>query len=66
MVPTAIAVHGGCGVMAKLALSEAEWAAAREDLARALRAGWACIAGGKSAVDRRWCIEVEEAARPDR
>jgi beta-aspartyl-peptidase (threonine type) len=37
--------------MAKLALSEAEWAAAREDLARALRAGWACIAGGKSAVD---------------
>lgn len=48
---TAIAVHGGCGVMAKLDLDEAEWAAARDDLARALRAGWARLARGRSAVD---------------
>jgi beta-aspartyl-peptidase (threonine type) len=37
--------------MARLALSEAEWSAARDDLARALRAGWACLADGTSAVD---------------
>ena len=28
----AIAIHGGCGVMAKLGLTEEEWAAARADL----------------------------------
>ncbi|WP_406856418.1 isoaspartyl peptidase/L-asparaginase [Alsobacter sp. KACC 23698] len=47
----AIAIHGGCGVMAKLGLSEDEWRAAREDLARALRAGWARLQAGGSAVD---------------
>ena len=51
MAKTVIAVHGGCGVMAKLALSESEWSAARSDLARALRVGWACLAGGGSALD---------------
>jgi beta-aspartyl-peptidase (threonine type) len=51
MVRPAIAIHGGCGVMAKLGLSEAEWAAARNDLASALRAGWKVLKGGGSAVD---------------
>jgi beta-aspartyl-peptidase (threonine type) len=49
--PIAIALHGGCGVMAKLGLTEAEWAAARHDLERALRAGWAVLAGGGRALD---------------
>ncbi|WP_460447902.1 isoaspartyl peptidase/L-asparaginase family protein [Alsobacter sp. SYSU BS001988] len=47
----AIAIHGGCGVMARLGLSEDEWRAARDDLARALRAGWARLQAGGSAVD---------------
>lgn len=38
----ALAIHGGCGVMAKLGLSEAEWAAARVDLGLAPKAGWPC------------------------
>jgi beta-aspartyl-peptidase (threonine type) len=37
--------------MAKLGLSEAEWAAARADLAAALRAGWRVLTAGGSAVD---------------
>lgn len=51
MAKPAIAIHGGCGVMAKLGLSEAEWAAARHDLASSLRAGWAVLQAGGSAVD---------------
>ncbi|TDK32356.1 isoaspartyl peptidase/L-asparaginase [Rhizobium deserti] len=51
MGKTALAIHGGCGVMAKLGLSEAEWTAARVDLGRALRAGWAVLSSGGSAVD---------------
>jgi len=47
----AIAIHGGCGVMTKAGMSEAEWAAARADLAAALRAGWRVLAAGGSAVD---------------
>lgn len=47
----AIAIHGGCGVMAKLGLSEEDWAAARADLARSLKAGWAVLKAGGSAVD---------------
>jgi beta-aspartyl-peptidase (threonine type) len=50
MARPAIAVHGGCGVMAKLDLTDADWAAAREDLARALRAGWAVLHAGGSSV----------------
>ncbi len=38
----ALAIHGGCGVMAKLDLSEEEWAAARVDLGKALKAGGRC------------------------
>jgi L-asparaginase / beta-aspartyl-peptidase len=51
MIGPAIAIHGGCGVMAKLGLSEAEWAAARADLAASLRAGWTVLQRGGSAVD---------------
>lgn len=47
----AIAIHGGCGVMAKLDLTEADWRAARDDLARSLRAGWAVLTAGGGAVD---------------
>ncbi|RYD86991.1 MAG: beta-aspartyl-peptidase, partial [Sphingomonadales bacterium] len=47
----AIAIHGGCGVMAKLGLSDAEWAAARADLALSLRAGWAVLQSGGSSVE---------------
>lgn len=46
-----LAIHGGCGVMAKLGLSEEEWAAARNDLAEALRAGWRILHAGGAAVD---------------
>ncbi|WP_037083404.1 isoaspartyl peptidase/L-asparaginase family protein [Neorhizobium vignae] len=47
----ALAIHGGCGVMAKLDLSDEEWAAARVDLGRALKAGWDVLATGGAALD---------------
>lgn len=47
----ALAIHGGCGVMAQLDLSDEEWAAARVDLGRALKAGWQVLTTGGSAVD---------------
>jgi L-asparaginase / beta-aspartyl-peptidase len=49
--PMAIAIHGGCGVMAKTDLSEVEWADARADLARALRAGWRILRESGRALD---------------
>ncbi len=51
MTKTALAIHGGCGVMAKQHLSEADWAAARVDLYRSLLAGWAVLQSGGSALD---------------
>lgn len=51
MTKIALAIHGGCGVMAKDDLSEAEWAAARVDLHRSLLAGWAILNAGGSALD---------------
>lgn len=51
MAHFAIAIHGGCGVMAKLNLSEAEWSAARADLVQALRMGWSKLAAGAGALD---------------
>lgn len=47
----ALAIHGGCGVMAQLDLSDEEWAAARNDLGRSLKAGWQVLTTGGSAVD---------------
>ncbi|WP_027997887.1 isoaspartyl peptidase/L-asparaginase family protein [Sinorhizobium arboris] len=51
MTKFALAIHGGCGVMAKLDLSEAEWIAARRDLGRALEAGYAILERGGRAID---------------
>lgn len=51
MTNIALAIHGGCGVMAKLDLSEAEWAGARADLVSALKAGWAILSSGGSSLD---------------
>lgn len=51
MTAPVLAIHGGCGVMAKLDLSEADWTAARLDLASALRAGWAVLMAGGAAID---------------
>jgi len=51
MGPVALAIHGGCGVMAKLDLSEEEWAAARVDLRRSLEAGWAVLSAGGRALE---------------
>lgn len=51
MTKFALAIHGGCGVMAKLDLSEAEWIAARRDLGRALKAGYAVLERGGNAID---------------
>ena len=51
MTKFALAIHGGCGVMAKLDLSETEWIAARRDLGRALEAGYAVLERGGRAID---------------
>ncbi len=59
--PVAIGLHGGCGVMAQADLPETEWAAAREDIARALRRGWDLLEQGASAVDAvEACVVVLE------
>ena len=47
----AIGIHGGCGVMPRGERTEAQWAAARDDLVAALQAGWAMLVNGARAVD---------------
>jgi len=47
----ALAIHGGCGTLPKAEMSDAEWAEAKAHLAKSLRAGWAVLAKGGSAVD---------------
>lgn len=54
----ALAIHGGCGTLPKAELSEAEWTEAKVHLADSLRAGWAVLTKGGSAVDA-----VEAAVR---
>ena len=51
MGPIALVVHGGCGVMSADSLPAAEWEAARQALAEALRAGWSVLAGGGRGLD---------------
>ena len=51
MTNFALAIHGGCGVMAKLDLTDEEWKAARHDLGRALEAGYAVLKAGGKAID---------------
>jgi beta-aspartyl-peptidase (threonine type) len=48
---TALVIHGGAGVIERSALSEAEEAAVRADLDRALDAGHAVLAAGGTALD---------------
>lgn len=54
----ALAIHGGCGTLPKSEMTDAEWAKARADLAASLRAGWAILGKGGTAVDA-----VEAAVR---
>ncbi len=59
--PLAIGLHGGCGVMPQAELPAAEWAAARDDMARALTKGWELLEQGASAVDAvEACVVVLE------
>ena len=58
MTTLALGIHGGCGTLPKSEMSEAEWAEARADLVASLRAGWAILGQGGSAVDA-----VEAAVR---
>lgn len=46
-----IAIHGGCGTLARELLPAAEWDEVREHLARSLRAGWRVLSFGGSALD---------------
>jgi beta-aspartyl-peptidase (threonine type) len=59
MAKIALAIHGGCGVMAQKDLSEQEWQAARADIARALRAGWAVLTRDQGSA----LVAVEAAVR---
>ena len=49
--PIALAIHGGCGVLAEHQLDASEWTEAREALAEALKAGWAVLSRGGAALD---------------
>lgn len=51
MTRCALAIHGGCGVMTREHLADAEWASAREDLGGALRTGWAVLQRDGAALD---------------
>jgi beta-aspartyl-peptidase (threonine type) len=50
MSKIAIGIHGGCGTLAPELQSEADWAETRAHLAQSLRAAWAILAQGGSAV----------------
>ena len=47
----AIGIHGGCGTLPEESMTPAQWDEARTHLADALRAGWALLARGGSALD---------------
>ncbi|MFT8643938.1 isoaspartyl peptidase/L-asparaginase family protein [Gluconacetobacter sp.] len=56
-----IALHGGCGVMSRALLSEAEWTNARADIRKALEAGYTILSEGGSAVSAvESCVTVLE------
>ena len=50
MTKIALAIHGGCGVMPEDSMTAEEWAGARTDLAAALRAGYAVLKAGGTAL----------------
>ena len=59
--PFALAIHGGCGVMAKADLTDADWTEARRDLGRALLAGQRILVAGGAALDAvQAAVEVME------
>ncbi|XBS68864.1 isoaspartyl peptidase/L-asparaginase [Acerihabitans sp. KWT182] len=49
--PIALALHGGCGVMAEDEMTAAQWRAAREALRQALAAGWRVLQGQGGSLD---------------
>ncbi|PYG59097.1 isoaspartyl peptidase/L-asparaginase family protein [Rhizobium sp. UGM030330-04] len=51
MTKIALAIHGGCGVMPEDSMTSEEWAAARDDLAAALRAGYGVLKAGGTALE---------------
>lgn len=51
MTKIALAIHGGCGVMPEHSMTPAEWEAARDDLAAALRAGYGVLKAGGTALE---------------
>jgi beta-aspartyl-peptidase (threonine type) len=51
MGAVAIAIHGGCGVLAEHHLDAAEWEEARADIVRALKVGWSILRDGGRALD---------------
>ncbi|NTZ93629.1 isoaspartyl peptidase/L-asparaginase family protein [Agrobacterium tumefaciens] len=51
MTKIALAIHGGCGVMPEDSMTAEEWAAARDDLAAALRAGYGVLKAGGTALE---------------
>ncbi|GBQ96639.1 asparaginase [Acetobacter nitrogenifigens DSM 23921 = NBRC 105050] len=58
---TVIALHGGCGVMSRALLSEAEWEDACADIRKALEAGYTVLSEGGSAVEAvEACVTVLE------
>jgi len=50
-IPVALALHGGCGVMAEHEMSAQEWQEARDALQAALTAGWRILQHQGSALD---------------
>lgn len=46
-----VAIHGGCGTLARGLASEAQWDETRQHLAASLRAAWAILRGGGRALD---------------
>jgi len=51
MGPIAIAIHGGCGTLARDLQGEAQWEETRQHLAASLRAAWAILRRGGAALD---------------
>ncbi len=62
MSKIAIGIHGGCGTLAPELQSEADWAETRAHLAQSLRAAWAILARGGSAVS---AVEAAVAVMED-
>ena len=51
MVALTVAVHGGCGTLARGDQSDADWEDTRQHLAASLRAAWAVLRAGGRALD---------------